>query len=243
MAKALLLDAFLNAVRSVHGTSGGTKETSYYPALNNLLDGAGDRLKPKVHCINQLKNMGAGSPDVGLFTADQIDRHSHKEKTEGTIPARGVIEVKSPSEPVSETALSEQVTKYLDRYQLVPVTNLYDWLLIGTRNGQRVALERFSLAPDEASFWALAAHPTKAQTAQGSAFEDFLARVLLHNAPLADPKDLAALLASYAREATASSACWAARSAWTRSWKSPPWRGGWPRWYCCKTSWTRTTKR
>jgi hypothetical protein len=29
----------------------------------------------------------------------------------------------------------------------------------------------------------------------------FLACVLLHNAPLSDPKDLAALLASYAREA------------------------------------------
>ena len=201
MAKALLLDVFLSAVRGVHGTSGGTKETSYYPALNNLLDAIGDKLKPKVHCVNQLKNMGAGSPDVGLFTADQIDRTSHKEKTEGAIPARGVIEVKSPSEPVNETALSEQVTKYLARYQLVLVTNLRDWLLIGLRNGQRVTLERFSLAPDEASFWALAAHPTKAQAAQGEAFQDFLTRVLLHNAPLADPKDLAALLASYAREA------------------------------------------
>jgi len=201
MAKAFLLDVFLSAVRSVHGTSGGTKETSYYPALNNLLDGVGDGLKPKVHCVNQLKNMGAGSPDVGLFTADQIDRSTHQAKTEGAIPARGVIEVKSPSEPVNETALSEQVTKYLSRYQLVLVTNLRDWLLIGTRNGQRVTLERFSLALDEASFWALAAHPTKAQATQGEAFQDFLTRVLLHNAPLADPKDLAALLASYAREA------------------------------------------
>ena len=201
MAKALLLDAFLSAVRGVHGTSGGTKETSYYPALNNLLDSIGDKLKPKVHCVNQLKNMGAGSPDVGLFTADQIDRNSHKEKTEGAIPARGVIEVKSPSEPVNETALSDQVSKYLARYQLVLITNLRDWLLIGLRNGQRVTLERFSLAPNEASFWALAAHPSKAQAAQGEAFQDFLTRVLLHNAPLADPKDLAALLASYAREA------------------------------------------
>ena len=76
MAKAFLLDVFLSAVRGVHGTSGGTKETSYYPALNNLLDGIGDKLKPKVHCVNQLKNMGAGSPDVGLFTADQIARGS-----------------------------------------------------------------------------------------------------------------------------------------------------------------------
>lgn len=81
------------------------------------------------------------------------------------------------------------------------VTNLRDWMLIGERGGQRVTLERFTLAADEAGFWALANHPAKAQTDQGEAFEDFLARVLQHNAPLADPKDLAALLASYAREA------------------------------------------
>ena len=80
------------------------------------------------------------------------------------------------------------------------VTNLRDWLLIGERGGQRVTLERFTLSADEAGFWALASHPAKAQAVQGEAFEDFLARVLLHNAPLADPKDLAALLASYARE-------------------------------------------
>jgi len=83
----------------------------------------------------------------------------------------------------------------------VLVTNLRDWLLIGERAGQRVTLERFTLAADEAAFWTLASHPAKAQALQGEAFEDFLARVLLHNAPLAEPKDLAALLASYAREA------------------------------------------
>ena len=81
------------------------------------------------------------------------------------------------------------------------VTNLRDWLLLGEREGHRVTLERFSLAPNEADFWALTAHPAKAQTEKGEAFEDFLGRVLQHNAPLADPKDLAALLASYAREA------------------------------------------
>lgn len=116
-------------------------------------------------------------------------------------PARGVIEVKSPAEPVNDTATTQQISKYWDRYKLVLVTNLRDWLLIGERDGKRVTLERFTLAADEAGFWALASHPVKAQATQGEAFEDFLARVLLHNAPLADPKDLAALLASYAREA------------------------------------------
>lgn len=200
MAHAKLLEEFLSAVRGVHGTSGGTKETSYYTAINNLLDGVGHTLKPKVRCVMQLKNLGAGNPDGGLFTADQFDRKTSEVKNLGA-PARGVIEVKAPAEAVDDTATTGQVSKYWDRYKLVLVTNLRDWLLIGERSGQRVTLERFRLAADEASFWILAAHPTKAQTEQGGAFEDFLERVLLHNAPLGDPKDLAALLASYAREA------------------------------------------
>lgn len=200
MAQAKLLEEFLSAVRDVHSTSGGTKETSYYTAINNLLDGAGHSLKPKVRCVMQLKNLGAGNPDGGLFTPDQFDRQTGEAKDLGQ-PSRGVIEVKAPAEPVDDTATTGQICKYWDRYKLVLVTNLRDWLLLGERQDQRVTLERFSLAPNEVSFWTLAAHPSKAQTELGEAFQDFLARVLQHNAPLADPKDLAALLASYAREA------------------------------------------
>ena len=200
MAKPHLLESFLSAAKSVHSTGGGTKETSYYTAINNLLDGVGHLLMPKVRCVMQLKNLGAGNPDGGLFTSDQFDRKTGSAKDLGQ-PSRGVIEVKAPVEPVDDTATTVQITKYWDRYKLVLVTNLRDWLLLGERAGQRVTLERFSLAPDEATFWALASHPTKAQIERGEAFEDFLARVLQHNAPLAAPKDLAFLLASYAREA------------------------------------------
>jgi Type ISP C-terminal specificity domain/N-6 DNA Methylase len=199
-SKSHLLASFLSAAKSVHSTGGGTKETSFYTAINNLLDGAGHLLKPKVRCVMQLKNLGAGNPDGGLFTAEQFDRKTGSAKDLGQ-PSRGVIEVKAPAEPVDDTATTGQITKYWDRYKLVLVTNLRDWLLLGERGGQRVTLERFSLATDEASFWALASQPVKAQTERGAAFEDFLARVLQHNAPLAAPKDLAFLLASYAREA------------------------------------------
>ena len=199
-SKSHLLASFLSAAKSVHSTGGGTKETSYYTAINNLLDGAGHQLLPKVRCVMQLKNLGAGNPDGGLFTADQFDRKTGSAKDLGQ-PSRGVIEVKAPAEPVDDTATTVQITKYWDRYKLVLVTNLRDWLLLGERAGQRVTLERFSLAGDETSFWALTSQPVKAQTERGQAFEDFSARVLQHNAPLAAPKDLAFLLASYAREA------------------------------------------
>ena len=200
MAIAALLENFLSAVAAVTATGSGTKETSYYTALNNLLDAAGNTLKPKVRCVMQLKNLGAGNPDGGFFTADQFDRKTDAPKQPGS-PARGVIEVKAPAEAVSVTTASAQVAKYWDRYKLVLVTNLRDWLLIGERNGQRVELERYTLARDEATFWEIVAHPRKADHEHGSTFADFLARVLRHNAPLAEPRDLAWLLASYAREA------------------------------------------
>jgi Type ISP C-terminal specificity domain/N-6 DNA Methylase len=200
MADKPILAAFLAAAHGVHISGAGTKETSYYTALDNLLDGIGQTLKPKVRCVMQLKSLGAGNPDGGLFTADQFDRKTEAPKNIAA-PARGVLEVKAPGEAVDFTAASAQVTKYWDRYRLVLVTNLRDWLLIGERDGKRVALERYTLAATDAAFWSLAAHPAKAQQEQGRAFADFLARVMLHAAPLGEPKDLAWLLASYAREA------------------------------------------
>lgn len=98
-------------MRGVHGTSGGTQETSYYTALNNLLDGVGHALKPKVRCVMQLRNLGAGNPDVGPFTADQFDHTTAEVKNLGA-PARGVIEVKSPAESVNDTATTQQISKY-----------------------------------------------------------------------------------------------------------------------------------
>ena len=194
------LAAFLAAAHGVHFSGAGTKETSYYTALDNLLDGIGQTLKPRVRCVMQLKSLGAGNPDGGLFTSDQFDRKTEAPKNIAA-PARGVVEVKAPGEAVDFTAASAQVAKYWDRYRLVLVTNLRDWLLIGERSGKRVALERYTLADSEPAFWSLAAYAAKAQQEHGQAFADFIARVMLQNAPLGEPKDLAWLLASYAREA------------------------------------------
>ena len=68
---------------------------------------------------------------------------------------------------------------------------------------QQTVLERFELAPDAAAFWQLAAHPRTAAQKYGEQFIAYLERVLRHNAPLQTPQDVAALLASYARDAAA----------------------------------------
>jgi hypothetical protein len=109
-----LLDRFLGDCMAVRRTSGGTQETSYYTAINNLMDGVGATLRPKVRCVMQLKNLGAGSPDGGLFTSEQFDRKTSAIK-DLSAPARGVIEVKSLGEAVDITTSSPQIDKYWKR--------------------------------------------------------------------------------------------------------------------------------
>jgi hypothetical protein len=68
------LATYLLDCRSRHGTGATTRETSFYPPLEALLNAAGSGLKPRVRCFMSLKNQGAGMPDGGLFTPDQITR-------------------------------------------------------------------------------------------------------------------------------------------------------------------------
>jgi hypothetical protein len=194
------LQSYLTSMLAIKATGAHTKETSFYTPLNNLLDAVGHTLKPHVRCIMQLKNIGSGMPDGGLFTQEQFDKKTH-DPQDISSPARGVVEIKGLTEAVDDTATSAQVDKYWMRYRLVLVTNYRDFLLLGERDGKRVTLERYTLAASEVIFWQLANHPQKADKELSPAFGDFLARVMLHAAPLSDPKNLAWFLASYAREA------------------------------------------
>ncbi|MBN1632488.1 MAG: N-6 DNA methylase, partial [Thermoleophilia bacterium] len=155
-------------------------------------------MKPKVRCFMNLKNEGAGMPDGGLFTADQV----RKGGIGGQKPSRGAIEVKPPSADAAAIAATPQVLGYLAGYRQVLVTTLREFVLLGIdERGRPAVLERYTLAITEAEFWALANHPRKADQEQGERFLEFLKRVLLSGATLANPQDLAWFLASYAREA------------------------------------------
>jgi hypothetical protein len=97
--------------------------------------------------------------------------------------------VKPVADNVHAVAESEQVRRYLEKYRQVLVTTYREFVLVGfNAEGEAASLESFSLAATEQDFWALA---------------DFLRRVLLRQAQIAAPKDLAWFLASYAREARA----------------------------------------
>ena len=197
------LETYLEELRAIRSSGAVVKETSGYGALANLLNAIGHTLKPKVRCFINVKNSGAGLPDGGLFTPDQLKNTDEEAPLLGIpLPSRGVIEVKATSAEVDDVADTLQVREYVRHYGLVLVTNYRSFLLLKRGdNSKPVRLESFQLAPDEKSFWAVAAQPRKAANELGERFVEYLKRVLLHAAPLNNPKDVAFFLASYARDA------------------------------------------
>lgn len=199
------LGKYLSDVSEIHRSGAGVPETSYYPPLSNLLNDVGKSLTPAVRCLVHLHNTGAGIPDGGLFTTQQLRGNTASSWDDvGLTPERGALEVKPPSDDVMSVALSTQVRSYLETYGLVLVTNLREFVLV-RRNGQGepTILESFMLAPSEAEFWVLAAHPHRAANELEERFLEYLRRVMLAKAELASPKQVAWFLASYARDARA----------------------------------------
>ena len=104
-----ILEEYLSELKAIRDTGAGVPETSYYPALSNLFNAVGKTLKPKVRCVINLSNRGAGLPDGGLFTADQFQRQADGEPKAGQLPARGAIEAKGTKPDAKAIAASEQV--------------------------------------------------------------------------------------------------------------------------------------
>ena len=194
-------EAYFAALTEIRATGGGVKETSYYPALINLLNAVGETLKPRVLAVSQLKNTGAGSPDAGLFVAGQLPKGASG-PLPGQLPERGVVEIKSVAEDGWLTAGGAQVGKYWEKYRLVLVTNHRDFLLVGAdRAGQPAVLETFRLADSAEDFWSRLRQPRAFARTHGERLLEFLQRALLCAAPLNNPRDVAWFLASYARDA------------------------------------------
>ena len=194
-------EAYFGELRRVHASGGGTGERSYYPALAGLLGAVGATLKPKVFCVLEGADQGAGHPDYALYTARQVQKGQPRE---GQVPERGVVEVKGVVDDAGLTAKSKQVRRYWGRYGLVLVTNLRDFVLVGTDgSGSPAKLETLRLAEDADDFWSKVDKPRAFAREVGAGLGEYLARALSHRAALAEPKDLAWLLASYARDGLA----------------------------------------
>ena len=185
----------------MRASGGGTGERSYYPALANLLGAVGHGLKPKVFCVLEGADQGAGHPDFALYTAKQVQRGRPRD---GQVPERGVVEVKRVGGDAWVTANSDQVSRYWGRYRLVLVTNLRDFVLVGADASDDPAkLETFRLAENADDFWRRLEKPRAFAREAGAGLGEYLYRALSHRAALVEPKDLAWLLASYARDGLA----------------------------------------
>ena len=168
-------------------------ESAYYDALGELLNAVGKELAPKVVANAQLADIGHGRPDFGLYTAGQLKKISREK------PERGVVEVKGLAADLKTFIRSEQAGKYLDGYGLVLAVN-YRGFALAERDarGNPVVLESCEIAESESAFWnGLSRIPQ----ARGPALCEFLRRAMTRAAPLSKAKDVADLLASYAREA------------------------------------------
>ena len=198
---AAAVEAYAADLARVRMSGGATSERSSYGPLANLLNGIGATLKPKVFCVQELADQGAGHPDFGLYAAQQMQKGRQRE---GQVPGRGVVEVKPADDDAWLTAASDQVTRYWGRYRLVLVTNTRDFVLVGEDAAGRPAkLETFRLAASANEFWRKIEKPRAFAREVGAGLGEYLARALSQRAALAEPKDLAWLLASYARDGLA----------------------------------------
>ena len=195
------VEAYFADLRRVRASGGATRERSSYGPLANLLNAIGGILKPKVFCVGELADQGAGHPDFGLYTARQVQKGRPRD---GQAPEHGVVEVKAAEDDAWLTADSDQVSRYWNRYRLVLVTNTRDFVLVGENPAGRAAkLETFRLADNAENFRRKLEKPRAFARDVGAGLGEYLARALSHRAALAEPKDLAWLLASYARDGLA----------------------------------------
>ena len=196
-----VVEAYFSHLRLVRTSGGATDEKSLYVPLANLLNAVGGALRPKVFCVQELADQGVGHPDFGLYTTQQVQKGKPKS---GQKPERGVIEVKPVAADAWLTAESDQVAGYWQGYRQVLVTNARDFVFVGEdAAGHPVRLESLRLADSASQFDAKLKHPRAFANEVGPGLGEYLTRVLSHAASLAEPRDVAWLLASYARDGLA----------------------------------------
>ena len=195
------VEAYFTDLRLIRASGGATDERSFYGPLANLLNAVGGTLKPKVFCVQELADQGVGHPDFGLYTTQQVQKGKPKS---GQKPERGVIEVKPVADDAWLTAASDQVAGYWQGYRQVLVTNARDFVLVGEdADGHPVNLESLRLADSASQFDEKLEHPRTFANEVAPGLGEYLTRVLSHSASLAEPRDVAWLLASYARDGLA----------------------------------------
>ncbi len=198
-----IVEEYFDGLRKIRLTGGSTDERSNYEPLIKFINAIGSTMRPKVFCVGELADQGAGHPDIGLYTTSQIQQGKPRE---GQIPERGIVEVKSTKEDMETISASDQINLYWSHYKLVLITNFREFRLItseSNNSSKRVDSETFLLADNEEEFDTLLKQPRKFARRVGLPLFEYITRVICQQSVLADPKDIAWLLASYARDGLA----------------------------------------
>lgn len=199
-----ITEQYLRAMQAIVATSDATDELSYYPALSALLTAVGATLASPVTFVAHPRGTDDARPDGGLYSHRQLIAEALPAEAllSSVKPDHGVVEVKGVAVEIGTLAASTQVRRYWERYHLVLITNYREFALIGTSpTGAQLTLERFALADTALDFWSAARAPRPRATERGEALVEYLQRVMQATAPITTPEDVAASLASYARQA------------------------------------------
>lgn len=196
---ALVTGRYLEDLVRVYRSGAGVPETSYYGALERLLNAVGETTTPNITAVLHPGDVGAGIPDGGLFAAHQLRRAGGATAAfQRTLPTHGVVEAKGLEADLDRIAGTRQVRNYLGRYGKVLLTNYWQFALwVQEPDGPRRA-ETFQLAGSVDELWQVLEAD---QAALDQDFKAYLKRALLRGAPISRPEDLAFFLASYARQA------------------------------------------
>ena len=160
-----VLETYLNTLASLRNAT--VPETSYYAALQTLLNEIGAGLRPRVQAVIHPKNTGAGIVDLGLFDENQPNDQK---------PARGIIEAKPVSDDLMQIAQGEQVARYVAHYGQALVTNYYQFVLV-TRDAQTglpVIEERYDIAAHANAFWEAVRQPRTLAQQHETALREYL---------------------------------------------------------------------
>ena len=136
------------------------------------------------------------------------------------------MEVKPAHDDAWLTAESAQVSRYWERYRIVLVTNTRDFLLMGEDyQSNPTKLETFRLAQFQLNdFETKLQHPRTFAKSVGTALAEYMGRALSHPAALAEPRDLARLLASSTlisrlQKRPTFAGCQHTNSSWQQGWR------------------------
>ena len=140
-----VVEDYLVDFRKIRASGGATGERSGYGPLANLLNEIGGGLKPKVFCVGELADQGAGHLGFGLYAAKQVQGGGQPKDDQ--LPGHGVVEVKLAEDDAWPPAEGAQVSSYLGRYRLVLARNCREFVLVGEdADGNPARLETFRRA-------------------------------------------------------------------------------------------------